>query len=262
MDLRLRRGLNFQPFENISNIINNLLDNAVKYSPDDNKPILLRLDSKDELVFVSSQSPNKNKDPKTKEGSQQVQRIVDDLADIFINSVAENRGVSSVEVREKYGKGSVFVGQQATEIGLVDELTLFEELIVTIGEPMGKEDQQPSVPLTAEAVAKNHPEIAKHFVDLGRAEENKRILGLEELSSPGMEDMISGFKADMTVTPESAAIQIVKAQKAQGNSFLQSIKTSEEAVKGTDSLPSDDRNSQPINIEEDLKQAQALGVIL
>ncbi len=33
-------------------VLNNLLDNAVKYSPDDHKPILLRLDSKDDLVLV------------------------------------------------------------------------------------------------------------------------------------------------------------------------------------------------------------------
>ena len=71
-------------------------------------------------VIVSTQSPRKNMDITTKEGKADAQRIVDDLAAIFITSVASNRGVSEKTVLSKYGKGAVFVAKDALGRGLID----------------------------------------------------------------------------------------------------------------------------------------------
>lgn len=51
--------------------------------------------SQGEIKFVSAQSPNKNRDPSTEEGAAEVQRVINDLAAVFNNSVARNRGIST-----------------------------------------------------------------------------------------------------------------------------------------------------------------------
>lgn len=73
-------------------------------------------------VIVSEQSPNKKMDIKTKQGRADAQRIVNDLAAIFINSVAKNRGVKAKEVLSQYGKGSVFVAEDAGIRGMIDDV--------------------------------------------------------------------------------------------------------------------------------------------
>lgn len=73
-----------------------------------------------ETVIVSTQSPNKKMDVTTKQGRADAQRIVDDLAAIFITSVATNRGVKEKVILSQYGKGSVFVAEDALIRGMID----------------------------------------------------------------------------------------------------------------------------------------------
>jgi ClpP class serine protease len=86
--------------------------------------------SKDEntLTFISSKSPMKNVDPATDEGRVEVLKRIDAIADIFINSVAEGRGVSVETVEETFGKGGVMIAKAALEAGMIDGLSSFEEL--------------------------------------------------------------------------------------------------------------------------------------
>lgn len=74
------------------------------------------------ITMVSSQSPRKALDPTTKEGREDWQVMLDDLAQVFIADVAEFRGVDVDTVLEEFGEGSVFVGQAALDAGLADAL--------------------------------------------------------------------------------------------------------------------------------------------
>ena len=64
-----------------------------------------------EVEFVSSQSPKKRPDVETEAGREQVQTIVDDLAAVFLATVARNRDVTVETVMEDFGQGASFVGQ-------------------------------------------------------------------------------------------------------------------------------------------------------
>ena len=75
---------------------------------------------KDMKKFVSTQSPLKHADPTTAEGSKSYQRIVDDMADVIINSVASARGTNREDVMENYGKGSVVIAARAEAKGMID----------------------------------------------------------------------------------------------------------------------------------------------
>ena len=81
--------------------------------------------------FVSSQSPNKRPDMETEEGKSEVQRVVDDLAEVFVASVASYRNTTSSKVIENFGKGGVLIGRKAVRAGLADRIGTFES---TLGE--------------------------------------------------------------------------------------------------------------------------------
>lgn len=85
-----------------------------------------------EITIVSSQSPNKAADVTTPEGRSRVQRMVDDLAAVFVAAVAEHRGIMPDAVVTQFGGGDVFVGEAARSVGLVDAIESFEEAFAAL----------------------------------------------------------------------------------------------------------------------------------
>ncbi len=82
--------------------------------------------------FVSSKSPLKRSDPSTEAGSSEFQRLVDDLGDVFIASVAQNRGLSVEDVAAKFGAGGMLVGAKAVAAGMADRLGTFESTLAQL----------------------------------------------------------------------------------------------------------------------------------
>lgn len=112
------------------------------------------------IDIVSSQSPKKVPDPATPEGRQQVQALVDDLADVFISTVARNRGVAADTVLSDFGQGDVLVASKAITAGMADRLGSLEELLT------GGTGNTPSPPFTErgfmqEQQQKEHAERAE-----------------------------------------------------------------------------------------------------
>lgn len=82
-----------------------------------------------EIVITSSQSPFKNAAPTNEEGRKRLQARADALAQVFIEDVARNRGVSIDQVLEEFGQGDLFVGEQAVTAGLADRVGSFHKLL-------------------------------------------------------------------------------------------------------------------------------------
>lgn len=89
---------------------------------------------KNQIEFVSSQSPNKRPNPETEDGRSRIQEHIDDLAQVFIDTVARNRGWTADEVLERGGRGGLKVGQKAVTSGLADRLGTFEGLITELSD--------------------------------------------------------------------------------------------------------------------------------
>lgn len=89
-------------------------------------------DPKRTVEFVSSQSPRKRADITTERGRADIQDRIDALADVFIASVARNRGVAPQKVQDDFGGGGVFVGAAAQKAGLVDSVGSFEATLVAL----------------------------------------------------------------------------------------------------------------------------------
>jgi len=95
--------------------------------------VSMRVDSENPKTksykFVSSQSPLKNASPETDIGAREIQRVVDELAQVFIDTVARQRGINAQGVLDNYGQGSVFVGGEAKKRSMVDEIGIFETIV-------------------------------------------------------------------------------------------------------------------------------------
>lgn len=81
-----------------------------------------------EITITSSQTPEKNRPPVDDEGKRVWQQMVDDIADVFLTTVAEYRGVTREDVDARFGQGAVLVGARAVSAGLADRVGTYEAL--------------------------------------------------------------------------------------------------------------------------------------
>jgi ClpP class serine protease len=84
------------------------------------------------IEIVSSQSPKKRPDIATSEGKNQIQAWADQLSEIFIDTVARNRGISSEKVMNEFGQGDMLIGARAIALGMADRLGSFESVIAEL----------------------------------------------------------------------------------------------------------------------------------
>lgn len=81
-----------------------------------------------EMTVVSDLSPEKNPDPETDSGLLQIKKELNDLAQVFIDAVARNRGTTSEDVKMNFGKGGVFIGENAVAARLADGVISLDAL--------------------------------------------------------------------------------------------------------------------------------------
>jgi signal peptide peptidase SppA len=152
------------------------------------------------IEIVSSQSPDKRPDHSTDEGRSVHQKQVDDLADVFIKSVAENRGVSADQVAKEFGAGGVEIGANAVSKGMADAIGQFEDLIAVLSTEASSLDgaitggqlvsnNTKNEPAASEPAAPDTKAIADqakaHVVEVMKA---GRENGLNEMSDAVLED--------------------------------------------------------------------------
>lgn len=85
----------------------------------------------DSIDIISSQSPFKRVNVEEEEGRSIVQTEIDDMADVFINTVATNRNTTTQDVVDNYGKGSTLIASKALAAGMIDGVGTIETVIET-----------------------------------------------------------------------------------------------------------------------------------
>ena len=152
------------------------------------------------VEIVNSASPNKRPDISTKEGKSVVTKELDDLADVFIATVAENRGVSSNNVVSNFGQGGVLVGQKAISAGMADRLGSFEELMAD-NEETNKGDF--SMKLTIDKLKADHKDVYDQVVASVKPDTTAlEASHAEEITAKDSE--IADLKAKLTASESSA----------------------------------------------------------
>jgi capsid assembly protease len=84
------------------------------------------------VEIVSSASPNKRLDPNTEAGRADVQRQVDELAEVFVGAVAKYRKTTPEKVTSDFGRGGVLIGKSAVAAGMADRLGSLDEVIAAL----------------------------------------------------------------------------------------------------------------------------------
>ncbi|WP_311276162.1 S49 family peptidase [Methylobacterium sp. WCS2018Hpa-22] len=107
--------------------------------------------------FVSSQSPYKISDPKTTDGKARIKARVDALAQVFVDAVADNRGVSVAHVLDAFGKGDVLIGEAAVKAGMADAIGTFESTLASLA---SQTDPLSAIGLSTAALSGTHQENA------------------------------------------------------------------------------------------------------
>lgn len=169
------------------------------------------------LRFVSSQSPLKNADPESDAGAASLQKTVDDLASVFIESVARNRGITAETVIQNYGQGDVFVAQDALNRGMIDGVNTFEGLISSLQSGVSPMDFSK---LTAADLRANRADLVAEIeagvqvpdVSAAVAAERQRIAAIQAAGMPGTEDVAAACINDGTSAGD-AALKIIEAAK-------------------------------------------------
>lgn len=159
-------------------------------------------------------SPDK---PLTDEGRAYLQQQVDHLYSVFVDAVAEHRGVSAGEVLDHMADGRIFIGQQAVDHGLVDGIATVDAIaerlatnpgqfaqrrkaVFALGSPIplsasagdAPQDDQPETkgtvmpqadnPLSRESLERDHAavfaQVRAEFTASGATAERARIQGV------------------------------------------------------------------------------------
>lgn len=189
-------------------------------------------DKSDTIQIVSSQSPLKRATPETEAGRAEMQRVVDELADVFVSSVATYRGVDRETVLTEFGRGGMLVGEKAVSAGMADRIGSFESIIA--GQSGEKEvfampDKKMDAPeITRQYLAENHPDIVAEIEAdasvTARAEgaksERDRIQSVYDQEMPGHTALINKLAMDGHTTGQEAAVQVVAAEKASRETHL------------------------------------------
>lgn len=224
--------------------------------------------------FVSSQSPMKNADPGTEAGAAAIQSMVDDLAAVFIDTIAKYRGLDAKDVQANFGQGGVFVAQKALDNAMIDGVGNFESTLAQLKQEIKSMDY---TQLTAASLAENRPDIVAAIraeavagvqipdVTAARKEateaERARIAGIQALAMPGTDALVASMIADGT-SQEAAAVKILQAVRegatTKASAHLDGIKKTEAGIEPPKAAATDD----PVDpIEAMISAAQAAGVI-
>ena len=122
-----------------------------------------RRNSDDSVEIVSSNAPRKRPDITTKEGKDEVRKTLDAIAEVFVEAVAENRGVDKEFVLENFGQGGVLVGRAALAVGMIDRLDSFENILKG-----GKKMEETKI--TRETLMEKNPDLVKEIVEEAKRE--------------------------------------------------------------------------------------------
>jgi signal peptide peptidase SppA len=159
-------------------------------------------------TLVSSLSPNKNLDITTDEGKSEMMKILDGIAEIFIDSVAKNRKTTFENVVENFGKGGMFLAGQAKELGMIDEISTFQDVLKKLTEKemiINKFSQIKGENMTLEELKNQEPEAYKSMMEL--AQQSVKL----EASQKDIEEKAKGIcLGDLKVTQNNENEQFVK----------------------------------------------------
>lgn len=201
------------------------------------------------IEFVSSQSPKKRLDPFSEDPAKrdvaksELQKLVDSIAQVFVEKVARNMAVDVQTVLSDFGQGGVLVGQEAVNAGMAHATGTLEQMITHMqgqrrgggamlrsgaagrhSSPSSLSDRESIMaeetndaggatqPVIDRAYLEaHHTELIAAFRAEGATAERERIAAIQAINGP--EDVIAECVADVSISAGDAALKVLAAQK-------------------------------------------------
>lgn len=186
--------------------------------PDKNAPTTIEI--------VSSQSPFKRLNPETDEGRAKLQTRIDAMADVFVNTLARNRGIETAKVLEQFGGGDILIGAHAVNAGLADRIGSLEKLIAEFSASSNSALNQRGflLPVTIKketvmdlpTLTQDHPALLAEVQTTAKTTERSRIqtiLASEEAKDRGDLAQHLAFATDLAA--DAAVAMLAKAPKIE-----------------------------------------------
>lgn len=178
-----------------------------------------------------------------------LRKAADDMEKLEENLIAiyaEKTGKDPAEIREKVAVEAYFTADEAVEFGLADEVdestevrnTAAGDFVMLNGlkadarifahapEGLIKADTPQASAIKKEAPKMDLEKLKAEYPDIvqairseamaeGAAQERARIQAIEDIATPGHEDLVNDAKFVSGITAEALAVAILKAQKAR-----------------------------------------------
>ncbi|TFH84807.1 S49 family peptidase [Billgrantia azerbaijanica] len=191
---------------------------------------------------VSSNAPNKRPDLESEAGRAQLQERVDELAAVFLDKVARNRGLPRDEVNDRFRQGGIATGALAVEAGMADRLGSLESLIAELAGSTPRATQQKRTvsmttvrttaelqaaieagtdPATIQVAAAEPVDTDKLKADAAQAAtqaERARCKGILDLAAAGFEKEVAQA-IDEGASVEATGLALFKAAQDRGISL-------------------------------------------
>lgn len=186
------------------------------------------------IEFVSSQSPKKRINPETKEGAADIVAELDQIAEVFISTVAEGRDVDEKTVLKDFGKGGGLIGQYAVDAGMADSVGTYEELLAELNtnQKEGGSEMPDVKDLTASDIEKGNPELYKSIVESGRkagADESSEAIATLKSENDDLKTKLA--KSDEDASAMDTRMKTLEKNEAKRQ--VQDIQTSASSVVST-----------------------------
>jgi len=191
--------------------------------------------------------------PLSSDGAQYIQEQLDTYYSLFVDAVAQGRGVSANAVLSDMAEGRTFIGEQALKAGLVDEIgTIEHALALARGKrsdsSMPTPEQNDSTlashaqtPLSASALAESSPDAVAQIAASAVQEERSRVMEIFEAGAS--KELTASALRDGT-SPKDFFRAALHAQKTEQNTAEQELAASLPPSAGQDGK-SKDTQTQP-----------------
>lgn len=224
------------------------------------------------------------------EGLREMADVLDKVRDTIVATYREKTELEDAKIIELMDAETWMTASEALELGFVDEVSPAMEIAAKAGkngalivngltfdesrrrrmpegwlarveientnDPVYDSPGEEVEDMTLEELRENHPEIYNAISEAARNEgvqqERERIRNIEEMAMPGHEDLVIKAKFETGVSPEAFAMEIIKAEKAAKQGFLEARARDAEPLKNVapsiagDQLESEDDKRKPI----------------
>jgi ClpP class serine protease len=129
-------------------------------------------------VIISTDAPNKNLDPSTEKGYEEILNRMNKIHAIFAEAVATGRKTTIEKVNSDFGKGGVLIAEDALKVGMIDKITI-GQISNNSEEEMANERTYSQAEFDAGIKAANE-NLMKHARFIGRAKSESVIANMTE----------------------------------------------------------------------------------